>query len=331
MPINPTPINEGSLESKKQIRRNEKEDIIFTLLTPKFSFEDMVLDEVTYNTIQDIMSTLEYSDLIYNKWGLSKVIKEQKSMCANFYGEPGTGKTMAANAIANHLGKKILRVNYADIESKYVGETSKNLVKLFNEAKKVDALLLFDEADALLSRRVTDMSNATDVSVNQTRSVLLTLLETYTGMIIFTTNFISNFDSAFMRRIPYHVRFDLPNGELRVKLWHHYLVPELPADVNIEEISEKYPGISACDIVNATLMASLKAARNNLMRVPQEYFEEALKHIKDSMLANSKNQTVKVEARDVSQEYALSQIKTKEEVSNDCDGINFRSGFFSRS
>lgn len=309
MPINPIPINEGSLESKKSVRKKEKENVVFQFLTPKFSFEDMVLEEETYNTIQDIMSTLEYRDLIYNKWGLSKVIKEQKSICANFYGEPGTGKTMAAHAIANHLGKRILRVNYADIESKFVGETSKNLVQLFNEAEKSDALLLFDEADALLSRRVTDMSNATDVSVNQTRSVLLTLLEDYTGIVIFTTNFISNFDPAFMRRIPYHVRFDLPNGELRVKLWRHYLVPQLPSDVNIEKISEKYPGVSGCDIANATLSAALKAARNHLMRVPQQCFEDALEHIKDSKLANSKNQTVKIATRDVSEKYALSQIK----------------------
>lgn len=313
MPIDPTPITENSAEPRKAIRKNEKPDIVFTLSTPKITFDDMVLEEETFNTLQDIMSTLEYGDLIYRKWGLSKVLKEQKCLCANFYGEPGTGKTMAANAIANHLGKKILRVNYADIESKYVGETSKNLVKLFEEAQKEGVLLLFDEADALLSRRVTDMSNATDVSVNQTRSVLLTLLEDYTGMVIFTTNFISNFDPAFMRRIPYHVRFDLPNEELRVKLWNHYLVPELPADVNVQEISNKYPGVSGCDIANATLSASLKAARNHLQRISQNYFEDALQHIKDSKIANSKIKTVTVETREVSAEYALSQIKVQGE------------------
>ncbi len=309
MPINPVPITEEKVEPRRPVQPKEKEFIVFKLLEPKFSFEDMILEENTYNTIQDIISSIEYKDLIYNKWGLAKVLKEQKAMCANFYGEPGTGKTMAANAIANQLGKNILRVNYADIESKYVGETSKNLVKLFEEAKKTDALLLFDEADALLSRRVTDMSSATDVSVNQTRSVLLTLLEDYTGMVIFTTNFISNFDPAFMRRIPYHVRFDLPDMDLRRKLWSHYLVPELPAQVNINELSHKYSGISGCDIANATLSAALKAARNHLWTVPQEYFEEGIKAIIHSKRANNKNEFVKVETREVSEEYAITQIK----------------------
>ena len=103
-------------------------------------------------------------------------------------------KRWRANAIASQLGFKLLRVNYADIESKFVGETSKNLERLFSIAKEKHAVLLFDEADALLSKRVTDMTSATDVSVNQTRSVLLTLLDGYDGMVIFTTNFISNYD-----------------------------------------------------------------------------------------------------------------------------------------
>ena len=132
---------------------------------------------------------------------------------------------MSAHAIASALGKKLICVNYADIESKYVGETSKNLTRLFNDPNNRDDIIFFDEADALLSKRVTDMSSATDVSVNQTRSVLLTLLNSYEGMVIFATNFISNYDSAFMRRIHYHIRFNLPNAELRKKLWAHY-IPE---------------------------------------------------------------------------------------------------------
>lgn len=120
---------------------------------------------------------------------------------------------MAAHAIAHELNKPLIAVNYAEIESKYVGETSKNITALFNTAKEQDAIIFFDEADAMLSRRVTNMSHATDVSVNQTRSVLLTLMNDHEGLIIFTTNFVSNYDPAFMRRILSHILFDLPNAD----------------------------------------------------------------------------------------------------------------------
>ena len=95
-------------------------------------------------------------------------------------------------------------------------------------------MIFFDEADALLSKRVTNMTSATDVSVNQTRSVLLTLLNDYRGVIIFATNFISNFDSAFMRRIRHHIEFHLPGKEMREKLWRFYITSKMPVD---EEVS----------------------------------------------------------------------------------------------
>ena len=110
------------------------------------------------------------------KWGLSERFSQQDGLAVNLYGPPGTGKTMAAHAIVDALHAKMICVDYADIESKYVGETSKNLSKLFQIAEAQNAVIFFDEADALLSKRVTNMTSATDVSVNQTRSVLLNLL-----------------------------------------------------------------------------------------------------------------------------------------------------------
>lgn len=202
------------------------------------------------------------------------------------YGEPGTGKTMAAHAIANALQKEMICVNYADIESKYVGETSKNLTNLFRTASEKDIIIFFDEADALLSKRVTNMSSSTDVSVNQTRSVLLTLLNDYEGMVIFATNFISNYDPAFMRRIQYHIRFDLPDEQLREKLWRMYIPQEMPTDLHISEISQKYDGISGSDISNAVLKAALKAAKNQETFVKQTNFEEAVEEIIKSKRAN---------------------------------------------
>lgn len=139
----------------------------------------------------------------------------------------------------------------------------------------------------MLSKRVTNMSSSTDVSVNQTRSVLLTLLNDFDGMVIFATNFISNYDSAFMRRIQYHIKFELPDTELRKKLWSMYIPKEMPTDVNISEIAEKYDGISGSDISNSVLKAALKAAKNNASLVRQLELEEAVGEIIKSKKANN--------------------------------------------
>ena len=213
-------------------------------------------------------------------------MKERKNLFVNLYGESGTGKSMSAHAIADALGKKLICVNYADIESKYVGETSKNLSKLFSDPTNKDDIIFFDEADALLSKRVTDMSSATDVSVNQTRSVLLTLLNSYEGMVIFATNFISNYDSAFMRRIHYHIRFELPNEELREKLWKHYIPPQMSVNVDIHKLAVEHDRLSGSDISTAVMKAALNAAKNDAAVVSEKDFMLAVESIIASKKAN---------------------------------------------
>ena len=312
MPINPTPIKEREKninlgDNRGSELKKEKITIDFLISDPIYQFTDIVMDDRLKNSIFDALSIFKYRDKLFDEWKLSKVIKRPENLCINFYGEPGTGKTMAAHAVAYELGLKILKVNYADIESKYVGETSKNLVKMFNEAQEKKAIILFDEADALLSKRVTDMSSATDVSVNQTRSVLLTLLDSYKGIVIFTTNFISNYDSAFMRRIPYHIKFELPNEEMRVELLKHYLIGTVPNNILITDVAKRFAGISGCDIANATLAAALKTARAHRDIMKQKDFEMSLDNIIKSK-AQNKGKLVKVETKEVSEEYALEQL-----------------------
>lgn len=167
---------------------------------------------------------------------------------------------MAAHAIAAYLGRKILAVNYADIESKYVGETPKNIWKAFETAKETHSILFFDEADAILSKRVTNMSSATDVSVNQTRSVMLMILNDYQDFVIFATNFIENFDPAFMRRIAMHVKFELPDLDCRRRLWRMYIPRQMPNTIDIEHLAETYDSLSGSDISNAVLMSAFSRA-----------------------------------------------------------------------
>lgn len=277
----------------------------------KYNLDDIIIPQSTKEKILDVADYTENSRTVFEDWGLKYTHKYSKRIGINLYGEPGTGKTMAAHAIANYLNRKILIVNYADIESKYVGETPKNIRRAFEVAKETNSILFFDEADAILSRRVTNMSNATDVSVNQTRSVMLMLMNEYEDFIIFATNFIENFDPAFMRRISVHIKFELPDLECRQRLWEKYIPEQLPTDLDIEEISRKFSGISGSDISNAVLNASFKAARRKVGRVPKEYFFEAIEDILKSKEANRKNE-VTVEKRVVSEEYVKNQIRTKD-------------------
>ena len=304
MPINPNPISRDKAPEGGQRKAAAPE---FLAEAPRYRFSDIVLGEETMREIQDAVSVFQFREKLFVEWNLGSVLKRPANVCVNFYGAPGTGKTMAANAVAAQLRLPGMQVNYADIESKYVGETSKNLMRLFEAAREKDALLLFDEADALLSRRVTDMSSATDVSVNQTRSVLLTLLDRFSGIVIFTTNFINNYDPAFMRRIPYHIRFPLPDEAGRLALLRHYLVNTVPNAIDLARVAESRQGISGADIANATLAAALRTARAGRSSMQQADLEDALDRIIRSRRENRGGVTV--EEREVSEEYALAQIK----------------------
>ena len=276
-----------------KITKEQKTEMTFVPEEPKYSLDDIILPDKVKNEILDIADYAKNSKIVFEDWGLEKTHKYSKRMGINLYGAPGTGKTMAAHAIAKHLGRKILIVNYADIESKYVGETPKNIRKAFEAAKATHSILFFDEADAILSKRVTNMTGAVDVSVNQTRSVMLMIMNEYQDFIIFATNFIENFDPAFMRRISMHVKFELPDYECRKKLWKLYIPDTMPNNVDIDEIATKYGGLSGSDISNAVLMGAFKAARQHESSVNKKYIFEMVEGTLASKEAN-KNYSLKI-------------------------------------
>ena len=302
-----TPEDEKvSEEEFKSTNKSKEPSIEFHPEEPKYSFDEIILPQSVKDKILDVANYAENSKRVFEDWGLRAVYKQSRRIGINLYGEPGTGKTMAAHAIAKHLGRKILAVNYADIESKYVGETPKNIRKAFEAAAATNSILFFDEADAILSKRVTNMSSATDVSVNQTRSVMLMVMNDYQDFVIFATNFISNFDPAFMRRISTHIEFKLPDLDCRKKLWRHYILATMPNNIDIDELAEKYDGISGSDISNAVLIAAFKAARQNAYLVDKSLVFEAVEETLASKQANAGNVTV--EKRVVSEEYVKERL-----------------------
>ena len=305
MPIINTPIDESKI--KELSDDNEDEFIVFK---PDYDLQNIILSKENLDEIESFISFYENQELIFKVWNLEKVMKDKKSINLNLYGVAGTGKTITAMAIAKRLNKEILVVDYSQIESKYVGETSKNLVKIFDYACKKDVILFFDEADALLSKRVTSMNSSTDVSVNQTRNVLLKLLDNFDGITIFATNFISNFDNAFLRRISKHIEFKNPDKDMRKKLWEYYIVEELPVDNRvalIEKISEKHK-ITGADISNIVLKVATKLARTGDKAATAEdfeyYIDESVK-IKE----NLEDDKFTVEKKKVSKEYVDEKMK----------------------
>ena len=302
----------------------------FRITKPRYTFSDVILPEKIVDEIKCTIALEQYHTLIYDVWDLGSVLKYKRCLSINLYGRSGTGKTMTAHAIAASLGKRVLQVDYSEIESKYVGETSKNLVAMFETARIRDAVILFDEADALLSKRVTAMHSATDVSVNQTRNVLLWLLDQYQGVVIFTTNFIRNFDKAFMRRILSHIAFDDPDFDTRLRLWDYYLVSGLPLasdrQAMIKQLAQKQSNGS--DISNAVLKSSIRIAMGHGIGLDVELLSKELDQIldsrnvireekgKDERDVNLKNddgkEEVTITSKKVSEEYVLEKAEKGE-------------------
>ncbi|MBR0289839.1 MAG: ATP-binding protein [Selenomonadaceae bacterium] len=282
MPINPKHAGEEPKQEK-----NQPVEEIFIPEEPKWSLDEIILPDDVKNQILDVATYADNSHRVFELWGFKKTHKFSRRIGINLYGAPGTGKTMAAHAIAKNLGRKILIVNYADIESKFVGETPKNIRKAFEAAKNSNSILFFDEADAILSKRVTNMTQAVDVSVNQTRSVMLMLMNEFQDFIIFATNFIENFDAAFMRRISVHIKFNLPDESCRKRLWRMYTPLEVPNNLDFDELAKKFDGISGSDISNAILNAAFKAARLKADELDKNLVFEAVENILASKRANS--------------------------------------------
>lgn len=229
---------------------------------PERTFQDVVLPLATRRTLEQALSQVQNHSLIFEQWGLGERHATGLGLVFNFAGPPGTGKTICAEAIANALRKKLLVVNYAEVESMWMGETPKNVAALFRAAAEQDAVLFFDEADAVASRRSVGGSLPQQKEANTTVSVLLRELEGFNGVVIFATNLAVNFDPAFERRVRAHVLFEMPGTEEREQIWRVQLHPTrtpLAADVNFRALAERY-AVSGGDIKNAVLKAAALAA-----------------------------------------------------------------------
>jgi SpoVK/Ycf46/Vps4 family AAA+-type ATPase len=246
------------------------------------TFSDVILPPRTRAALDEALSLVHSHQLIFTQWGLGEKHSSGLGLAFNFAGPPGTGKTICAEAIATALGKKLLSVRYAEMDSMWAGETPKNVAAVFRMATEEDAVLFFDEADAIASRRTTGTAQAYQRESNTVVNVLLKELESFNGVVIFATNLAVNFDPAFERRIRTHVRFEMPGVDEREQIWKVQIHPTktpLADDVNFRDLAERY-AVSGGDIKNAVLKAATMAAAvpglDGMKRIHQAELDRAM-------------------------------------------------------
>src|SRR5947207_2702717 len=254
-------------------------------IEPRRSFDDVVLPPATRRALDLALVHVTNYDLVFNRWGLGERHPTGLALAFNFAGPSGTGKTICAEAIAYSLGRRLLLVRYAELESLWLGETPKNVAAIFRAAREEGAVLLFDEADAIASRRSTSVDHGFQRESNTVVTVLLQELEAYNGVVIFATNLAANFDPAFERRIRTHVLFEMPGVVEREQIWRVQIHPTrtpLAADVDFGALARRYE-VSGGDIRNAVLKAALAAAAESgsdaAKRIHQRHFEAAMEDV----------------------------------------------------
>ena len=252
---------------------------------PRRSFDDVILPSATRRALDQALAHVTSHDLIFNRWGLGERHPTGLALAFNFAGPPGTGKTICAEAIAHALGRRLLVVRYAEVESMWMGATPKNVSAVFRLAREENAVVLFDEADAIASRRSASLELGFLREANTVVNVLLKELETFDGVVIFATNLAANFDPAFERRIRTHVLFEMPGVDEREQIWRvqmHPTLTPLAGDVDFRALAETYE-VSGGDIRNAVLKAAMAAASepggDALKAIHQRHLEAGIQDV----------------------------------------------------
>lgn len=226
----------------------------------KATWDDLVLPEAEMHTLRDIAQQVRFRTKVYEEWGFSHKSSRGLGISALFAGPPGTGKTLAAEVVANDLRLDLYRIDLSQVVSKYIGETEKNLQRVFDGAEESGAVLLFDEADAIFGKR-SDIKDSHDRYANIEVSYLLQRMEAYRGLAILTTNMKSLLDTAFLRRIRFIVQFPFPEHSQRTEIWRRIFPSSTPVQ-NLDANKLASLNVAGGHIRNIALQAAFLAAGN---------------------------------------------------------------------
>ena len=246
-----------------------------------YRWEDLVISVDGYHALIEMISYAKNAERVYDDWGFGAKHSVAGGISALFSGPPGTGKTMCAGVMARELDMELFRVDLSRVVSKWIGETEKNLARVFDEAERSNAIILFDEADSLFAKR-TEVKSSVDRYANLEVNFLLQRMETFSGITVLTTNFEDTIDSAFKRRLTFRIRFEKPDADARAALWEKMFPPTaaLSDDVDFGELGRRFE-VSGGNIRNAALRAAFLAAdedhaidQDTLMRATQREARE---------------------------------------------------------
>jgi AAA+ superfamily predicted ATPase len=240
----------------------------------EMEWDDLVLHPKTLIQIREMENWIKHNDTIMNEWGMKKKIKP--GYRALFHGPPGTGKTVTATLLGKYTGRDVFRIDLSSVISKYIGETEKNLARLFDKAENKNWILFFDEADALFGKR-TDIRDAHDKYANQEVAYLLQRVETHNGLVILATNQRGNIDDAFARRFQNIVHFPMPRPEERFLLWHKIFPSQIESaeDIDWRQIAARFE-LTGAGILNVSHYCALEALASQSLTLDLTRLEAAI-------------------------------------------------------
>jgi len=255
------PVDRDALEASVGRRLSLRLGTFGTVVTRKARFSELVLPDDVIDTLRDMIAMVRERAQILERWGYQRHLGISRGVAGLYSGEPGTGKTMAASVVASELGLELVRIDLSAVVSKYVGETEKNLAKIFDEAQDAHAMLLFDEADSLFGKR-TELKTAQDRFANLEVNYILQRMESFDGVSVLTTNAESSIDPALQRRLNFRIRFPEPEVDERAQLWRQLLPPQagLHDRVDFHALAERFD-MTGGYIKNAVVRAAVIAAR----------------------------------------------------------------------
>jgi hypothetical protein len=231
-----------------------------TRVVPRLGWPDLVLPPATLARLRDVAAAIANRGLVQERWGMGRLSRAPDGLAVLFQGASGTGKTMAAGAVARELGLDLYRIDLAGVVSKYIGETEKNLDRIFAAARRSNAILFFDEADALFGKR-SEVKDAHDRYANLEVAYLLQRMEEHDGPVVLASNHARNMDQAFARRLQFVVEFPRPDPSAREQLWRQMLAPPLPCctELDIPFLSRAFE-LTGGEIRRTALEAAFMAA-----------------------------------------------------------------------
>jgi SpoVK/Ycf46/Vps4 family AAA+-type ATPase len=228
-------------------------------IEPRYTWEEIILPNDVKEQLKEISSHVTYREIVYSDWGFNRKLSLGKGLNIFFSGTSGTGKTMAAEIIAREVGLDMYKIDLSSLVSKYIGETEKNLNKIFKEAETSNAILFFDEADALFGKR-SEIKDSHDRYANIEINYLLQKMEEHEGIVILASNYKNNIDDAFLRRLHFAIEFPFPDETLREKIWENIFPKETPVNNDVDLGFLANFKITGGNIKNIALAATFLAA-----------------------------------------------------------------------